>query len=188
MDDLHRRAFFGDTLRRALNAVSDFVPAEARPVKHLRLLRPPGAIGPERFSDTCRRCGECVRACPASAIFPLETSISRLAGTPNIDPAKAACVLCEGLKCTHVCPSGALQALTESSMVRMGLAKVSTTRCVRTIGDPCDECVVRCPLGARAIRLAGAGPPEIVVPGCTGCGVCELYCPTSPKAVIIRPL
>src|SRR5438046_5020233 len=31
-------------------------------------LRPPGALPEQQFRETCSRCGDCVRACPASAI------------------------------------------------------------------------------------------------------------------------
>ncbi|MGC4032478.1 MAG: 4Fe-4S binding protein [Tepidisphaeraceae bacterium] len=31
-------------------------------------LRPPGALPEKQFLDTCSRCGECVKVCPAEAI------------------------------------------------------------------------------------------------------------------------
>jgi ferredoxin-type protein NapG len=54
----------------------------------------------------------------------------------------------------------------------------------------CDLCVVYCPLGDEAIELKDLGNgkylPEIK-DGCVGCGVCQMLCPTDPKAIIIEP-
>jgi NAD-dependent dihydropyrimidine dehydrogenase PreA subunit len=86
----------------------------------------------------------------------------------------------------HECPSGAL-TLVPKHAIRIGLAVVDFGRCRRTFGDPCRECVDKCPLGAAAIRLDARGRVEVLAPGCIGCGVCEQYCPTSPRAVTIRP-
>lgn len=58
--------------------------------------------------------------------------------------------------------------------------------------EVCDLCVLECPIGEHAIRLApldpadGGGPglftPE-VHRGCVGCGVCEMICPAEPAAI-----
>jgi ferredoxin len=151
-------------------------------------LRPPGAIEEERFLDACQRCGACVEICPAHAIFPLTDSQGAAAGTPAVDADRAACVVCEGLRCTTVCPSGALLELTNPADIRMGIAEVYAPVCVRTHGDACDLCVERCPLGDVAIAFVDKGPPEIREAGCVGCGVCQYYCPSIPKAIIVRPL
>lgn len=150
-------------------------------------LRPPGAVTESLFVDRCQRCGACVEACPADAIFPLAAGTGRAAGTPAIDPDLAACVVCEGLQCTQVCPSGALQRLVEPAEIRMGTAEVYSSVCVRSDGEACSLCVERCPLGEAAIEFDGGGPPTVRSPGCVGCGVCQLYCPTEPKAIVVRP-
>jgi len=96
----------------------------------------------------------------------------------------------------------------------MGVAEVYASLCVRTSGEACTKCVDLCPLGPAAIRFdderarpnlpepqASAcatspdsepkadnlNPPTIVHDGCVGCGVCQLYCPTTPKAIVVRP-
>ncbi len=186
-DDLQRRAFFRKAAARVVGPIADYLdkrlPRETIQVR----LRPPGAIAEDRFLDTCQRCGACVKACPADAIFSLDDSNDGAAGTPVIDPDVAACVVCEGLQCTHVCPSGALLPLATPADIRMGVAEVYGGLCVRSRGDTCTLCVDRCPLGAAAIRFVGDEPPEVLSAGCVGCGVCQLYCPTQPKAITVRP-
>lgn len=152
------------------------------------LLRPPGALAEEEFLATCYRCGSCAESCPADAIWLLPQGPNPKAGTPCIDANLAACVVCEGLQCTQVCPSGALRRLEDPSQIRMGLARVLADDCVRTAGQDCTICVDRCPLGSSALRLGEADLPEVLSDGCVGCGICQLYCPTTPKAIVVEPL
>ena len=187
-DPVNRRGFFRGVTARLLNVVTD--PIERRlstlDAGKLQHLRPPGAIGDDRFAAVCQRCGECVKVCPASAIVPLSEAMGAQAGTPVVLADRAPCVVCEGLKCTHVCPSGALLPLMFPHEIQMGVAEVYADRCVRTSGESCTLCVDRCPIGATAIRFVDAGPPEVLSPGCVGCGVCQFYCPTMPKAIVVR--
>lgn len=138
------------------------------------------------FNELCQRCGKCVQACPVQAIAPLSEGDLQRRGTPVIDADVVACVVCDGLHCTHVCPSGAILPVSSPHEIRMGVAEVYATLCVRSGGDGCRTCVDRCPLGAAAIQLVDEGPPEVLSPGCVGCGVCQLYCPTSPKAIVVQ--
>lgn len=183
-----RRVFFRDAMARVIAPLADYI--EHRfdlPAVRLQL-RPPGAIEESLLNETCYRCGACVETCPAEAIFALGDEAGEAAGTPVIDPDRAACVVCDGLQCTTVCPSGALLPVAEPSLIRMGVAGVYAPLCVRTQHEECTLCVERCPVGESAIRFNDDGPPEVLSPGCVGCGVCQLYCPTSPKAITVRPL
>jgi len=55
----------------------------------------------------------------------------------------------------------------------------------------CDLCVIYCPLGSEAIVLdkveEGKFLPK-VLDGCVGCGVCQMVCPTTPTAIIVKPI
>jgi ferredoxin-type protein NapG len=151
-----------------------------------RLLRPPGALKEDLFAGRCERSGECVTACPVQAIRPLATEDARLHGTPFIDPSLQACVVCEGLHCMKVCPSGALTLLPRH-LIAMGLAELHEPDCLRSTGGDCRICVDKCPLGPSALQLSSpGGRVEVLTGGCVGCGVCEMVCPTSPKAIVVR--
>lgn len=183
----NRRGFFRDALSKAIGPLLEYIEERIPRRPEETRLRPPGAIAEEIFTDTCARCGACVEVCPADAIFALDESHGSAAGTPVIDPDEAPCVVCDGLQCTHVCPSGALIKLTEPRQIQMGRAEVYGPLCVRQSGESCTLCVDRCPMGAEALYFPDKGPP-VVRDGCVGCGVCQHSCPTSPKAIVVKPI
>jgi len=180
-----RRRFFREGLARVIGPVADYVQPHVSAAP--RYLRPPGAVDEASFPDTCRRCGKCVEICPADAIIPLRGMGDRLDGTPAVFASRSACVICDGLQCTHVCPSGALVPLFAPAEIDMGLAVVDDDTCVRSHGQPCTTCVDVCPIGTVAIRFEDNGPPVVIADGCTGCGVCQMHCPTHPQAIVIEP-
>jgi ferredoxin-type protein NapG len=63
--------------------------------------------------------------------------------------------------------------------------------------EPCDLCVLECPIGETAIQmvelevaLEGEGEGRLtpqVRGGCVGCGVCEMVCPPDPPVIVIEP-
>ena len=193
-----RRAFFGKALRRAVGPLAEFIegkidqpaalaPPPAYDTSRRIHLRPPGAIPEGAFLETCSRCGKCTEACPADAIFPLGPEGGVAKGTPVIDADRSACVVCEDIRCTQVCESGALAPVLAAADIRMGLAEVYGPICVRTSGEACTLCVEKCPIGDVAIRFPDTGPPEVIAEGCVGCGVCQMVCPTTPKAIVVQP-
>jgi len=146
-------------------------------------LRPPGALPEEQFVSTCSRCGDCVQVCPVRAI-KIEPG-GRGGGFPFIDPDESPCVLCDGLHCMHHCPSGALVP-TLLADIDMGTAKFREVDCLRSASQDCSICVDKCPVGSTALELRYGGI-TVNEQGCTGCGVCEHYCPTKPKAIVVVP-
>jgi ferredoxin-type protein NapG len=147
-------------------------------------LRPPGAVAEKDFLRTCTRGGECVRACPAHCIS-IDATGKKGSGAPFIDVDAAACVVCNGLYCMDVCPSGALVP-TGINDIDMGTAVWYEASCTRHTGSDCQVCVDECPLGETAITVKGR---EIIVNplGCIGCGMCQQHCPTSPKSIVVIP-
>ena len=164
-------------------------PARRSPPPHypplsLPVLRPPGALAEEKFLETCTRCGHCVSVCPASAIRIDETGYNG-GGAPYIDAEIQPCVVCDGLFCMKECPSGALGYLPRW-LIDMGTAVWKSESCTRPHGDTCTVCIDQCPLGSAAIELRG-NDIHVKVEGCTGCGVCQYYCPTYPKSIVVIP-
>ena len=206
---INRRAFFRQGLReifkplaraaqpledviRQIGAMDDDVAVyaqqqSARPATGplAPVLRPPGALPEQPFRDACSRCGDCVRVCPAQCI-KIDPAGLRGNGVPFIDVDAAACVMCDGLLCMHACPTGALVP-TPLADVDMGTARWHPNVCVRiTASEPCTTCIDVCPVGEVAIRLIG-NAVQVRPDGCTGCGLCQNRCPTTPKAITVTP-
>jgi len=182
-----RRAFFLEGLARLVGPIADLIDGKWGPNRSRTLLRPPGALPEDRFRSTCHRCGACVEACPANAIVALRHPDERLRDTPVIDADVAACVVCTDLSCMRVCPSGALTMVASPSQIDMGLAVVDHQQCVRSSGEDCVKCVQACPMGDQAIRVDEQQRIEVIGGGCVGCGMCQLVCPTRPRAIVVQP-
>ena len=84
-----------------------------------------------------------------------------------------------------VCPSGALVPVRRATEVQMGVAVIDAARCLPHRGEKCSVCLDRCPIQG-ALRLDDKGRP-VVQDTCTGCGICEYYCPTEPTSIRVRP-
>ena len=155
-------------------------------VQHIRFLRPPGALPEEAFAQTCSRCGDCVRVCPAQCIDLVSTLAG---GLPHIIARESPCVICSDLSCMKACPTGALKLVESVSQIEMGVAVVDVTRCLRGESgqrEDCRLCVTSCPVGESALSLTSQGIVE-VREGCVGCGVCERSCPTEPASIWVEP-
>ena len=136
--------------------------------RHERLLRPPGALEEEYFLSRCIRCGACMKVCPNNALHPA-LSQGGLEGlwtpvmVPRIGYCASSCVLC-----SQTCPTGAIWEIT--SKEKGWNTEVS--------GDN------------KPIRLGTAFYDRgRCLPWAMGteCIVCEEWCPTSPKAIFLRP-
>ncbi len=160
-----------DTVRRtalaAAGAGALFIPA-ARVADSLdvnynaRLMRPPGAVDEREFLERCIRCGECMKVCPNNALHPamFEAGIEGI-WTPiliaRIGYCEHSCVLCG-----QVCPTGAIQKITEKQKLGIGESPIKIGTAFYDQG--------------RCLPWAMQAP----------CIVCEEFCPTSPKAIWVE--
>jgi polyferredoxin len=136
--------------------------------KDERLLRPPGSVDEEFFLSRCIRCGECMKVCPNNALHPAlnEAGVEGL-WTPVLVPrlgyCETSCVLC-----SQVCPTGAIWEITPKE--KAWSVEVSSTAKPVRLGTAFYD-------RGRCLPWAMA----------TDCIVCEEWCPTSPKAIYLRP-
>jgi len=136
--------------------------------RHERLLRPPGAVDEEFFLSRCIRCGECMKVCPNNALQPAftEAGIEGL-WTPVLVPrlgyCETSCVLC-----SQVCPTGAIWEITAKEK-GWAVDLTSASKPIR--------------LGTAFYDRGRCLPWAMA----TDCIVCEEWCPTSPKAIYLRP-
>jgi len=191
-----RRDFFGRVGRGLVGEVVQTAGAlrqgvvravlvENEPPETERLwLRPPGALPEASFLEACTRCTDCQQACPYDSIRRLGPEFGAAAETPAIIASESPCYLCRDMPCIAACEPRALLPVMRHD-VRMGRAVVDLDRCYLSRKQPCDYCVVRCPIGDVAIRFDADGLPEVVEDRCTGCGVCAYLCPGT--AIRIKP-
>ena len=135
---------------------------------HERLIRPPGALDEKQYLARCVRCGECMKVCPNNALHPAFTEagwegIWTPVLVPRVGYCEPNCTLCG-----QVCPTGAIWEFTAKEKAWTGApeARVRPIRLGTAFYDR-----------GRCLPWAMA----------TDCVVCEEWCPTSPKAVYLRP-
>jgi ferredoxin len=127
-----------------------------------KVIRPPGAVEEREFLERCIRCAECMKVCPNNALHPafFEAGVEGL-WTPILIPrigyCEFSCVLCG-----QVCPTGAIQKITEKQKMGIEQKPVSVGTAMYDQG--------------RCLPWAMATP----------CIVCEEFCPTSPKAIWVE--
>lgn len=167
------------------------------PSGQARLLRPPGVRSEEEFLKKCVRCGECMKVCLRSALYPAfsQAGIEGLY-TPLLIPRLGYCEYNCTL-CGQVCPTGAIPDLPPETKKRevIGKAVFDKNHCIpfaRRID--CIVCEEHCPIPQKAIRSEvvtvtgfGGRPVEVKLPYvvdelCNGCGICENVCPLEGKA------
>jgi ferredoxin len=165
--------------------------------KHL--IRPPGAIPEERFSQVCAKCGSCMKICYTSGLQPvmLEYGADNLF-TPNMVNTIGFCGY-ECNACGKICPTGAItyMPLEKKRKALMGLAQIDHTICWPwSEKKPCLTCEEVCPIPQKAIEFeerpvtfddGTAGViqlPHVVIENCIGCGICENNCPARPIRAI----
>jgi polyferredoxin len=169
------------------------------PAKESKLLRPPGVRLEDDFLKKCVRCGECMKVCLRSALYPA-LSQAGMEGiyTPVLIPRLGYCEYNCTL-CGQVCPTGAIPDLPVQEKKRQVIGKAAFDKngCIpfaRRID--CIVCEEHCPIPQKAIRseivpMKGfdgvqrlVKVPYVVEELCNGCGICEKVCPLEGKAGI----
>jgi polyferredoxin len=166
--------------------------------RHPYLIRPPGTQENTLLTN-CIRCGECVRACPTSAIQPAvgEAGIEGL-WTPILLSRFGYCdYSCNA--CGQVCPVEAIPPLSleDKRQQVIGLAYIDQNRCIPWADNgECIVCEEMCPVPDKAIlleqivvrnasgELVSVQRPQVIRERCIGCGVCEHRCPVDGEAAI----
>jgi formate hydrogenlyase subunit 6/NADH:ubiquinone oxidoreductase subunit I len=161
------------------------------------VLRPPGAVPEPEFLARCTRCGACVGACLTGGLQHslLEAGFEGI-WTPVLRGRAGGCEY-ECNLCGKVCNSRAIRYLTleEKQEVKMGTAIIDTHLCLAWQEEKlCYICDEICPSGAVDFKAGEGGPegeaiekPRVIADKCTGCGLCEWKCPTSPAAIYVTP-
>ncbi|MEW6358677.1 MAG: 4Fe-4S dicluster domain-containing protein [Planctomycetota bacterium] len=158
-----------------------------------KVIRPPGAIDERRFTGLCARCGSCARACPEKIIHP-DLGASGVAGflTPAICFDESYCKE-DCARCTEACPTGALMPMKIEAKweTQIGIAKVDMSVCLLSEERECSFCQTACPYAAIDVVFNDetyASTIQVHPRKCTGCGACEVACPTSPRAIVVAPV
>jgi polyferredoxin len=195
--DPGRREFltaFGATIAAIALFRSDWAARRESP----HLLRPPGARE-NHLLEKCIRCGECVRACPTTALQPALTEAGAEGlWTPFLLARAGYCdYACNA--CGQICPVQAIPPLSlEEKRTRViGKAYIDQNRCIAWADHrDCIVCEEMCPIPDKAIRLEPTGAtravgarasvqlPHVIRERCIGCGICEYKCPVNGEAAI----
>jgi formate hydrogenlyase subunit 6/NADH:ubiquinone oxidoreductase subunit I len=139
------------------------------------------------------RCGNCLRVCP-SQIIERDVGQNNWANlfTPILSFDNDYCHE-DCIRCTEVCPSGALVPLSlkKKPDIRIGFPQVDMNVCLLGDDRECSVCKRLCPYDA--IHYVFSEEEYTLVPKidphkCNGCGACEAACPTEPqKAIVMLP-
>jgi len=167
-----------------------------KPDAMAQILRPPGVRDEDLFLRKCVRCGECMKVCLKSALYPavLQAGFEGLY-TPMLIPRLGYCEYNCTL-CGQVCPTAAIPNLSaeKKQLEVIGKAILNKSHCLplaRKIN--CIVCEEHCPIPQKAIRSRTEQQtddnglkvtiqvPFIVEELCNGCGICENVCPLEGK-------
>jgi ferredoxin len=153
---------------------------------------PPGSMGTEHYYSNCTACHLCVSACPTHVLQPsfLEHGWLNIL-QPYLDNSAAYCTF-ECVRCTEVCPTGALLPVSVEKKKKLQIGKTNFVKencVVETEGTACGACSEHCP--TKAVIMVpyknNLKIPEVRNEYCVGCGACEYACPTQPyKAIYVE--
>ena len=153
-------------------------------------ITPAGSLSARNMNRRCTACQLCVTTCPNSVLRPSNSLATFMQPTMSFERGfcRTECV-----KCTEVCPSGAINKISveEKSSTQIGHAVWRRGRCIPVRdGQPCNNCEHHCPTNAiTMVPLVPGDANSLEIPAinealCIGCGACEYLCPSRPLSAI----
>jgi len=193
-----RRKFFEATIAGSAGIAGLLISTEAFAKKKKpkgtsdHPVTPPGSVSLWHFTEKCTACHLCVSACPTHVLQPtlFEYGLTGML-QPKMNYWVSYCNH-ECVKCSQVCPSGAILPITvkEKDTLQVGYAWFSRHNCiVNTKHTACGACSEHCP--TKAVQMVpfidNLTIPVVDEKICIGCGACEYACPTKPvKAIFVE--
>ena len=200
-----RKGFLSATLILATSALKSQIIPKATDIKmdggladilkkespdRLTPLTPAGSQSARNMKQKCTACQLCVTVCSNNVLRP-SSSLDTLM-QPLMSFERGYCRP-ECVKCSEVCPTGAIQQITkeEKSSTQIGHAVWVRERCIPlTDEQACDNCAHHCPTSAIVMIPSVPGDEQsLKIPAvneelCIGCGACEYLCPSRPLSAI----
>lgn len=139
-------------------------------------VRPPWHRNEDHFTETCDRCGECVKSCEEHIIIIGD------GGFPEINFKHGECTFCR--QCADSCSADAL-SFSEDRTPFNGTKLSISQSCLNEQGIICQSCCDSC--DQRAIRPEWKNAiPDIRINQdlCNTCGACISVCPAQSITVL----
>ena len=145
--------------------------------KH-RPFRPPWALDEYDFTETCTRCGECIKQCEEQILVEARGKF------PVVDFRRGECTFCE--VCVNVCEPKALRLESGGEPVKPWSLEIQVNHnCVAQKGVVCQICGDQCLERVFRFRprVGGAVQMEMETEKCNGCGACIAPCPVDALTI-----
>jgi len=133
-------------------------------------IRLPWVRSEAEFIDNCSRCLDCVSHCPEKII------VKGSGGYPEINFKLGECSFCT--ECVKVCSSDLFFSINQPPW---SVKATISDKCLCYQGIVCAVCYDQCESEAILFKpkIGGVSEPELIIEKCTGCGACNLPCPTN---------
>ena len=161
------------------------------PVEKTSPVSPPGSLSVDHMNSVCTGCQLCVSQCPTGVLQPSSTEYGLAGYMQAFMDYNANYCNFECVRCTEICPTGALLSVTkeEKKTLQLGQVHFIKENCVvYTENTACGSCSEHCPTQAvRMVPYKGSLTiPETDNTICVGGGACEYACPVIPyKAIYV---